>query len=78
MNRSSSVSIGVCQKLTQDILIGLDFDIVLGPSREKSAYFRTGNNVRELKVHTVQEYTLKNVKILLRGFSVLWHQFTVA
>jgi hypothetical protein len=30
------------------------FYFVMSPSREKSAYFKTGNNVIELKVHNVQ------------------------
>ncbi len=37
------------EQLTRDTWFGLDVYIVLGPSRKKSAHFRTGDNVRELK-----------------------------
>jgi hypothetical protein len=53
------------------MFFGLDFYVVLGLSREKSACLRTGNNVKKLKVYIVQEYSKKNVEVLLKNLTAL-------
>jgi hypothetical protein len=48
--------------MSWDIIFGLVFNLVLGLFRENFAYFRTGNNARELKVCNVRnKRTVKNV-----------------